>query len=318
MSLSMPVLAALGLLSLTAGPALPATPDETAIADEVLVEIHVVAPEPRYVAPTTRDRIGRVWVPVLIDGRGPFRLVLDTGAQRSAIVPEVAQLLGLPLDRSPPVRLHGVTGTAVAPTVDIGHLMVGDLWIPSGRLTVVANAFGGAEGLLGVDGMQDRRIRINFRADQVDITRSNNRRATADFIAIPFLPNPRQLLMVQARIGGVAVPAIIDTGAQATIGNEALRAALHRQVAGGGLGPDEIHGTTGAVQTGHGARVSPIRLGDLLVRDAHVTFGDLHIFNLWDLTDTPALLIGMDILGLLDTLVIDYLRQELHIKPRRG
>jgi hypothetical protein len=114
------------------------------------------------------------------------------------------------------------------------------------------------------------------------------------------------------------VRAIIDTGAQATMGNEALRTALRRQLARRGLGEDEIQGATGDIQTGHGARVSPIRLGSLQVRDAHVTFGDLHIFNMWELTDTPALVIGMDILGLLDTLVIDYRRKELHIKPRRS
>jgi hypothetical protein len=33
--------------------------------------------------------------------------------------------------------------------------------------------------------------------------------------------------------------------------------------------------------------------------------------------DEPAVLIGMDILGLLDTLVIDYRRMELQIKRRR-
>ena len=33
-------------------------------------EVVVSAPEPRYVAPTTRDRIGRIWAPVLINGKG--------------------------------------------------------------------------------------------------------------------------------------------------------------------------------------------------------------------------------------------------------
>ena len=48
-------------------------------------EVIVTAPEPRYVAPTLRDRIGRVWAPVYINGQGPLRLVLDTGASTSAV-----------------------------------------------------------------------------------------------------------------------------------------------------------------------------------------------------------------------------------------
>ena len=49
------------------------------------MEVVVQALEPRYVAPTLRDRIGRIWAPVMINGKGPFRLVLDTGASRSAV-----------------------------------------------------------------------------------------------------------------------------------------------------------------------------------------------------------------------------------------
>ena len=76
-------------------------------------------------------------------------------------------------------------------------------------------------------------------------------------------------------------------------------------------------GATGDVQVGIGARISPITIGDLSIRDAHVTFGDMHIFERWGMSDEPAVLIGMDILGLLDTLVIDYRRMELHIKRKR-
>jgi len=308
--------AALGVAALAATTAL-ANDAAPSADDEELAEIVVIAPEPRYVAPTTRDRIGRVWVPVHLDGKGPFRMVLDTAAQRSAVVPEVAQALGIPLEGAPQVLLHGATGSRVMPTIRVETLAVGDVWLQSERLPIVPNAFGGAEGLLGMDGMRDRRIYINFRADYVDIARSNNRRAGEGFLALPFIANDRDLIMVNARVGGVAALAIIDTGAQTTVGNAALHSALRRRLSRLSRS-DEIHGATGDVQTGTGARVAAISLGGLAVRDAHVTFGDIHIFQQWELTDRPVLLVGMDILGLVDTLVIDYRRRELQIKPRGG
>ncbi len=289
-----------------------------ATARDELQEIVVTAPEARYAAPTTRDRIGRVWVPVHLDGEGPFRLVLDTGAQRSAIVHEVAARLGMPLDRSPPVRVHGVTGTAITPTVQVNILQVGDVWMQPELLPVVANVFGGADGLLGMDGMQERRIYIDFRSDFVDIRRSRAQRAGRGFIVVPMLRDDSQLVMTEGQVGGVPVRFIIDTGAQATVGNEALRHALRRQVQRHGVGAEEIHGATGATQAGIGARVESIRMGGLQVRDAHVTFADLHIFGTWELADIPALLVGMDILGLVDTLIFDYRRREVHIRPRSG
>ncbi len=60
----------------------------------------------------------------------------------------------------------------------------------------------------------------------------------------------------------------------------------------------------------------PIVIGNIAINTTRTSFGDLHIFQHWDLTDEPAILIGMDALGLLDTLIIDYQRAELHLKMR--
>jgi predicted aspartyl protease len=308
------ILAALGLTSSVRGAEPAAAPSATG----ELAEVVIVAQEPRYVAPTNRDGIGRVWVPVVINDQGPFRLVLDTGATRSAVTANVAQALGIPTTASRPVLLRGSTGSAVAPTIAVQSMSVGDLWVSPALLPVVASAFGGAEGLLGMDGMQDKRIFIDFRNDNIEIARSRNGRAPAGFSVIPFLPNELMLLVVHARIGTLRVRAIIDTGAQATIGNTALQQALRRQVERGHTGQDDITGATGDVQSGVGANITSIAIGDITIRGAHVTFGDMHIFDLWKLGDEPALVIGMDILGLIDTLVIDYRRRELHIRPQRG
>ena len=134
---------------------------------------------------------------------------------------------------------------------------------------------------------------------------------------VPFAADKLPLLIVRASVGGTPVRAIIDTGAQASVGNEALKFALQRRIARRPTTQDEIIGASGDMQTGVGARVSPIMIGAISIIDAHVTFGEMHIFDHWKLGDEPAILIGMDILGLLDTLVIDYRRRELHLKPLR-
>jgi predicted aspartyl protease len=307
----------LPLQSAAAEPAATAVPPVDPTSDPELAEIVVQAPEPRYVAPTNRDRIGRVWVPVYINEKGPFRLVLDSGATRSALTPRVASMLELPLNKTPPVMLRGVTGSAIAPTVRVDSISVGDLYVGPSTVPIVADAFGGAEGLLGTDGMQDKRIFIDFRNDFINISRSRNRRAATGFQTVPFLKDDLNLLIVAATIGNLSVRAIVDTGAQASVGNVALQTALRRQIQRNSRGQDQVTGATGDVQLGIGARISPIVIGDLSIRQAHITFGDMHIFEHWGMVDEPALLIGMDILGLLDTLVIDYRRMELHIKRRR-
>ena len=64
-------------------------------------------------------------------------------------------------------------------------------------------------------------------------------------------------------------------------------------------------------------RIPSIVAGQLIMRNANIMFSDLHIFEHWQLNSKPALLIGMDVIGVLDTLIIDYKRSELQIKVRR-
>ena len=48
--------------------------------------------------------------------------------------------------------------------------------------------------------------------------------------------------------------------------------------------------------------------------DPGVTFADMYIFKHWKLTSRPAILIGMDALGVLDTLIIDYRQHDLEMR----
>jgi hypothetical protein len=279
-------------------------------------EIVVAAPEPRYVAPTRRDRIGRVWAPVYINEQGPFRLVLDTGASASAITPPVAEALGLAPDPKLSVRMFGVTGVATVAGVRAKSLRVGDLEMESVRLPVIAEAFGGAEGVLGNHGLRDKRITIDFRRDRISIVRSKGQRPPDEMITIPVRVTERGLLVLPASIGGVRALAIVDTGGQTTIGNTALRTALEQRSRAHDPQADQVVGATLDVQEAERLKTPPIALGGATVRNGRITFGDMYIFEHWQLEREPALLIGMDVLGLLDVLVIDYRRRELQMLLR--
>lgn len=298
--------------------ALVCAPDRPAQTDETpgqLPDVVVSAPEPRYVAPTNRDTIGRIWAPVLINGKGPYRLVLDTGASRSALTQRVVDALGLPVAHGS-IKLRGVTGTAVVGSVRVQRLEVGELLVEDARLPIVADAFGGAEGVLGIDGFANQRIVIEFDADRITIIRSRGEPAPPGFTTLPVRRAADRLLRVDAQIGWVPVVAIIDTGAQRSIGNVALREALRKR-RDPAVAPDIIVGVTADAQEGDGLRVPSITMGSLTIRNTGMTFADLAIFEHWKMTSKPAILIGMDVLGVVDTLIIDYRRRELQIRTRR-
>ena len=117
-------------------------------------------------------------------------------------------------------------------------------------------------------------------------------------------------LAAKARIGRVRVVAVVDTGGKITLGNRALQEALRAKA----RSQTEVLGTTEGVTIGDTARVRTINFGDVSIRRVQVTFGDFHIFDIWDLNDEPALIIGMDVLGALGAFMIDFRLAEIHFR----
>ena len=295
-------------------PATPSSPPPATI--DALQEVTVSAPEPRYVAPTRRDRIGRIWAPVMLNGKGPFRLVLDTGANRSAIIERVATALGDGARTDSKVRLRGVTGTSIVPVVRIDSMEIGDMLLAPVKLPVVLDVFGGADGILGTEGLRDKRIVIDFKRDSITVKRSKRERPGPGFKTLPITFNRNQLMVVDILVGRVRAKAIIDTGAPDSLGNIALLEALKRSAVDA---PEtEIVGVTLDVEAGSRVRMPTIRLQNISVRNAAMTFGDVYIFKHWRMTSEPAILLGMDILGVVDQLIIDYRTRELHVRTSDG
>jgi predicted aspartyl protease len=300
-----------------AGQASPQAPVTPAVADSELSEVVVQAPEPFYAAPTLRDRIGRIWAPVLINGRGPYRLVLDTGASHSAIIAQVAHSLGIPIGGAATIKVSGVTGSALVPSVSVNRLEVGDLELDSTILPVVADVFGGAQGVLGTEGLADKRILIDFARDKVKISRSRGDLDRRGFTTLPLRVLHKQLLALDVRVGGIRAKAIIDTGAQVSIGNTALRTALARRGTHN-VTKEEIEGVTLDVASGDMMQAPTIDLGQMRFDGVYITYGDMYIFDRWQLAKEPTLVLGMDVLGTVDALVIDYRLHELQIRPRHS
>jgi hypothetical protein len=213
------------------------------------------------------------------------------------------------------VMLRGVTGSRMVSTITVDSVIVGDLELRPARLPIVVDALGGADGVLGTDGLLDKRIFIDFRHDRITIFRSRRERAPVGFVTIP-VKITQGLLVADVFIGSMKASAVIDTGGQATIANQAFREAVSRRVRPEDILADEITGATLDVQRGDRMVTPPITIGGIVIRGARITTGDLHIFQHWKQIKGPTILLGMDVLGMFDTLIIDYRRREIHVQMR--
>jgi hypothetical protein len=241
-------------------------------------------------------------------------LVLDTGASHSAVIARVADEMGDRARTRSTVRVHGATGTAVVPVIRVDELDVGDLVLAPVNLPVVADVFGGADGVLGNEGLHDKRIVIDFKHDSISIKRSRREHPGYGYNTVPIKLAKDYLLTIDARVGGVPVKAIIDTGAPDSLGNMALLNALKKRPADSA--DAQIVGVTLDVEHGYQARMPTIYFQGVKIQGAVLTFGDVYIFQHWRMTSEPSIMLGMDVLGVLDQIIIDYKTRELHVRTR--
>ncbi|MGH8169312.1 MAG: retroviral-like aspartic protease family protein [Steroidobacteraceae bacterium] len=264
------------------------------------------------------ERDNRLTTKVYINGTGPYRFLVDTGAERTLIAAEIAARLALP--RGARVVVEGITGRQPAVLVRIRSLRMGSLVSSSLEVPVLPRAMMNVDGYLGLDVLDRHRVVLDFRARTLTVTRPQGFFAALwahnDEAIVRTLGSSGRLRATDCLVNGVRAAAFVDTGAEVSVSNPALYAALlkhdsNRQIVGG---PVELTGVTGGTIVGRSLNIDDIRVGDLHLTYTPLVVAPLEVFDVWGLSAQPALLFGMDCLRRFARVTVDYRRKELRFE----
>ncbi|MEQ1820560.1 MAG: retropepsin-like aspartic protease, partial [Terricaulis sp.] len=125
------------------------------------------------------------------------------------------------------------------------------------------------------------------------------------------------LVVVRGSVNGIRVHLLLDTGSDSSLANVALREAMNARLRRRNHTEETIAYTAGSSVVLESAIAIPrMMMGELEVRNVTAYVGDFHIFQIWNLTDEPTLLLGMDVLSQARGLAIDYGRGTVHLRIR--
>jgi len=259
----------------------------------------------------------RMMVGVRINGRGPFRFLVDSGADRSAIGARLAAALQLP--SGAPVIVHGIAGASRHETARIETLTLGSTSVSEIVAPLLAERDLGARGLLGIDALRGQRLKLDFEAQTITIEDTRVPvKADGDEIIVTARRRGGQLILTQARASGIGLKAVVDTGSQLTIGNLALRDALLRR---GRLPsttvPETIISVTGEAIVVPVAIIPELQIGGITMRQVPVAFGDLAPFSVFSLNATPAMLLGTDLMSQFRRVSLDFAAKKVRFQLYR-
>jgi len=267
-----------------------------------------------------RDRVGRMVAPLMVNGAGPFRFIVDTGANRSALSQALAERLGL--DVVGAGDLHTVHGVTNAPLVTVDSFRYGELSLGGGGEVPIVRGpvLAGEHGLLGVDGMRGRRLRLDFVNHCIEIGPADRPMWRRGWTAVQGELRFGHLVVIPGRLGRHPIDVLIDTGSDSTLANSALLEQLGSEIRQNRLHVEAAQAYSPGAPTTLNTRITVprLRMGAVTILDVSAFVGDFHIFGLWGLSDRPALLIGMDVLAQTRGLAIDYSDAVVYFQVARA
>jgi predicted aspartyl protease len=259
------------------------------------------------------DRNERLTVPVLIDGAGPYNFMIDTGSQATAVTHEINESLSL--ESLGMATLVGMASRRPVEVVELDQLEVGSHVIHNLAAPVLNRRNLGADGIIGLDMLQDFRVLLDFKNETIAVEDVSSKNSTRGFeIVVRARHKLGQLLITDAVVEGVKATVIIDTGAQGSIGNIALQRRIRANRA------QEVTTTdvNGVSITGELSYVRSLEIEGIRLRDVPVAFADAPAFEALGLKNRPVLSLGMQHLKMFDRVAIDFTRQRVLFDLPRG
>lgn len=251
---------------------------------------------------------------VTINGRGPFRFVFDTAATSSAVSGQLIAALGLKITQQSVITVNGSLGRGEKYLVHIERLRCGTLLQRDLQLPLLDRyALPVDDGLLGVSGLASKQVEIDVPLRQVSIVDSPGAYRMQSGHAIKLTRHVSGLSLMEASIAGVGCTAILDTGAELSIGNTALLHAL-RLTLPATAATTLLNDASGNSQRAQLWFVPELRLGGHSLPAGPIAFADTPVFSSLGIM-RPALLLGTDRLSTMQRVVIDYSRGRMWLTP---
>jgi hypothetical protein len=268
----------------------------------------IILPDTPAEEPTTLDawvdRYGRPTAKVMLNGKGPYNFMVDTGSTTTVLAARHVSRLGVPIVGIATVA--GTTGSAEASLVRLDSLETGVVKKTDLRLAVLPDeGLARADGILGADVFAGKRLVFDIasRIVRVEPSRRQVRVAPRSNMRI----RNGLLAEIDGYVGTVGAHLMLDTGAEHCIANLPLQRALakahprlpiHRSV--------RVVGVTGHVLVGDFIELPKIDLREFSVKEAGAVAADAPIFHVWDLAHEPAMIVGVNVLSRLAGFSIDY------------
>lgn len=265
-------------------------------------------------------RVERPWlglpqVEARLNGRVAGRFVVDTAASETVLTDAIIARLGL--GRGERAELTGTTGRATLERFRLDRLSLGRRsYRGLGAYSFPPRgAPAGTDGLIGADILRRQAVEFDLPRDRIILhdRRPDIVRPARGWLEVPALQRRNGFLIVEVTIGGLTMPALVDTGATQDFVNLPAAEALGLAILPDSESRMAVAGASGHVQVMNQFALSGYEIAGMRFGPSRLGVVDLALFDSLGFGDRPAMLLSLEALD--DRrLVLDYPRSRLLIE----
>jgi predicted aspartyl protease len=278
-----------------------------------------------FVTPLETGSDGHIIVPAMVNGQGPFKFALDTGASISVLFDTTVDQMDLDLSEGKRVVIQGMVGSDVFPVATITELTIGnESWtnarvalMPAGDTT--SDEF---DGILGLDFLRRYALGVSVEDQVVRLYPPLlvSERSYRGWSSIPMHPiqigkGDATVYTIKLHISEIPIPAILDLGTESNLMNWHTAREIGVRPNDPGRGT-EISGALETVPVTAELEVDELRIENINWRNRTFLVSDFPIFKALDLDDRLAAIIGPSLFNERD-FVIDFERMRMLIGARK-
>ena len=292
----------------------------TGCASELVLETEgALAVIPRQISDS-----GHIVVETRLNGLGPFRFMIDTGASISVIYAHTQAKIGI--EPLPNIRAHvfGIGGSDLFPLAQVAEIRVGDELWKDARVAVLPDnspIAARVDGILGVDFLSQYAV-LHSRQEQALLLYptelvSGNLYTGWDSVTLRQLrvgDGNVSVFVLDLYIKDQHIPAVFDLGATASLMNRRGARALDVLVRSPRTSPD-IQGVAGSTEVLAELHVWRLEISNSVWRKRIFLVGDFPVFRKLGIDREPAAIAGADLFAGRD-FVVDFSRQRLLVKSK--
>ena len=254
-----------------------------------------------------RDRYERLTIPVTIQGQGPYRFLIDTGAQVTVLSHRVVE--ELQIEPTGQATLVAMGSQQTVDTFDLDGLEFANRSFSGLMAPLLHSHHIGADGILGLDSLQGLRVLIDFEEGRMDVADAETLGGNSGYeIVVRARRRLGQMIITDAKIDGVKTAVIIDTGAQNTIANPVLRKRLRRRDEGHQAYSTDVLGVEMATNVVVAKRLA---IGRMELNNVPLGYAQSPVFASLGLDKRPALILGMRNMRIFRRVAIDFASQRV-------